>query len=337
MSSFKTSLPTSISTENRRPLTRDNVKDCVITVFEAALREHFRYPKKNVSPEYITSIAEKLELAAYENSKITNNGIEIVDINGQRSFAEQPSSEDAFSDEMTYEIYISDAARLLIHISPSFYMGRHSFYFSDMIESTKIPSDLLSLDLEEFLPEIFSDYSYLNKEEIESIMITRAIEHNIAVKGLVTFIDQCCAHNTCTHDEKVQALLDGGVFAEGTVFTQSMNQICFGSGDTCSQKGSGKIVLPCDENTEQCMIIPEEAKRKYNSVDSYKYFSTCMMYRDFLKVFAEENMEGRVINPTNGKSYLGDNTAENIRKKHRKEIKIMLHYLDMKRGGGINF
>lgn len=306
--------------------TRTGVQSCVLTLLESAIRERFRYPELDLNEDFVSKTARKLELIAFDYSQAFTDNVETSVVEGQTNFIITKSNR-VPSEEESYDAYISNVATLVIHISPEFYTGRHSFIFRDRLVQGKLAMKLLEMDRGELWPEIFSN-NYLTKVDLEMIELQREVERNIAVSGLETFIETCCGKNVCQYEERKNFLKGKSrIFHEGSPFTESLNYVCFGKGSTCWEKNSNKIVLPCDGSV--CQTIPEAAKTLYNSTNGYKYFSTCMMYEDFLRAFAYKGIQGEVPDPTDPTKEINDFSLELIRKKYSKELKMMRFYLDM--------
>jgi len=334
--------------------TRTKVKPCVLSLLESSIRERFRYPQKTLNEDFVKIMAEKLELSAYDYSQSFTDIVETTVVGGVAEFNITESlgskGEPVLpKDEDSYDAYISNVATLVIHISPEFYTGRNSFTFRDRLAAADVPLKLMNMDRSDLWPEFFAN-DYLLPEELDMVELQREVERNIAVSGLLAMIDQCCGGNVCTYDERKDFLkFDGGggqgerknkgnkssdpsgskslIFHEGSPFTTSQNYVCFGKGSTCWEKSSNKIVLPCDGTV--CQKIPDAAKTLYNSTNGYKYFSTCMMYEDFLRAFAYQGIEGSVPDPTDPTKEIDDTSLDLIRKRYKKELKMMRRYLDL--------
>lgn len=307
--------------------TRTFSKPVILTLLENSIKERFTYPKRDISVQTIAEIASKLELAAYHYSQIFNDSVETRIVNGEVQRTIYQATKDGSDEEASFDAYLSNIATIIVHTSPEFFTGRHSFMFRDRLYMNVIPKNLLEKSQTELWPEI-NDNPYLTVKELESIKIQREVERNIVFYGIELLLEQSCNQDECSRDKALDVLKNSQIFQADSAFTKSQNYVCFGEGSGCWEKYSNKIVIPCASG-EACSRIPDAARSLFNATNAYKYFSTCMMYEDFLRSFAYQGFEGEVVNPVNKDELLEEDVANHIRKKYMREMKMMRYYLDL--------
>jgi hypothetical protein len=312
--------------------TRDDVWQCVMTTLQVALEERFKYPRKPILNDEsepvakIDALAAKLEQTAYD--AVT------VDLDDYDKSSQWKAR--------ALNSYLSIIAQLVVHTSPSFYVGRHSFVFRDMLRYDELPSNFLDEDVVVLWPEIF-DQRYLTNAEYQQIGDIREMEVSVALKGLILLINECCGgkidigqkatnpKTTCTMQQRLDALRMGGIFEEGTTFAKLQQTICFGHGNGCWKPEENRIVIPCSSSASVCNDLSEDEKIDPFTEDDVAYFGLCVEYEDFLRSFAEayhEDEHGDVPDPFGEDIKMNKNVSEQIRAKWGKEIKMMRVYLD---------
>ena len=96
---------------------------------------------------------------------------------------------------------------------------------------------------------------------------------------------------------------------------QAKTTVCFKQSTECWSQVEPTVNITCDRNDASCGL--------YSS-------TTCMRYEDFITLFAENDMEGNVINPFDNDEtdVLDPITTIRIRRTWGKEIKMARVYLD---------
>lgn len=335
--------------------TRASAKSCVLTVLKMAIRERMLYPvfDTNDSDDYeeplgetrsqnIIDSANVLEHAAYQAAlgPANRESIEERRVGMQQVWVASPAegnmpiSDDAFQAAI-FPTYISMVAQFVVHLSPAFYTGRHSFWFRDMLKSgrlTKLGDRITEVDVEELWPEIYA-HDKFTASEADQVLFTREVEVSIAVKGLVDLIEACCGSSQqgiCSYQQQLDTIKRQRIFEEGSAFAKAKQYICFARGDSTWQQGTNKIILPCSEKDAICPKIPVEAQDVYAEMDRIQYFSTCVSYEDFLTSFAKDDMLNEVSDPTGFDDHISDQAARNTRRAYAKELKMMSVYLSLK-------
>lgn len=324
--------------------TRTFAKSCVLTVLKMAIRERLKYPPKVPGENYedvdiarlIADNASALEEAAYQASLGKEVSLEEKRLGNQQIWQVETSGKRTTDEVATFQVYITMIAQFVIHLSPAFYTGRHSFWFRDMLINgrfVKLGNDITEVDVEELWPEIYAN-ELLDVREFEQISFTREVEISIAIKGLVDLIETCCMsgeNGICSYEQQVEKIKQQRIFEEGSTFAEAKQFVCFARGDAVWHQGTNKIILPCSEKDAICPIIPEEAKDVYAEMNQIHYFSTCVNYEDFLMSFSDDidNMESDIPDPTGVDERVNYNAAAQIRKAYSKEMKMMQVYLDL--------
>lgn len=282
--------------------TRQNSKNCIMTVLKMALGE--RIPKgDSLISEKISQNAIALEKAAWSAT----------------------ASDVDHSESDVFPVYITVIAKFIVHISPAFYTGRHSFTFRDMLlnnELLDLRDDIVNIDVNELWPEIYNNYLF-SEDEFKQVIFTRNVEVSIAIKGLTELIESCCGSNVCSEAETLKTLKQQRIFEEGTAFAEAKQKVCFAKGEGVWYQGSNKIVLPCSDEDAICPVIPEEASKVYSEIENINYFTTCMRYEDFLMSYSIDEYHEQVL----GQVTDSDQVYQ-IMERYMKEIKMIQVYLD---------
>jgi hypothetical protein len=326
---------------------REKVFPCVTTTLRVALQERFKYPsqpplskfQKNFSNSTDTSklieiLISKLEQAAFN----ATFGLFKIDANVKSI---NPQNE-----QRLLRSYIGIIAQFIVHISPSFYSGRHSFTFRDMLLNNSLPEDIVNSGPDVVWPEIFTQ-GYLDRSQYRMILDMRDVEVNIATKGLNDLIQSCCGGGgvlgtsapstktqnitkamTCDAQGILDHLHNGGIFEEGSSFSRAQQYICFGEGQGCWKQTSNKVIVPCRANSSVCKKIPDDVKTRTFSEGDVDYFGLCVEYEDFLFAFARYDRNGEVTDPFIKGANMSEYAMNQIRIKWEKEIKMMRLYLD---------
>lgn len=338
---------------------RKNALPCVKTTLRVALTERFRYPS---NPPLLESIEKNSEdLSKYQSerddaaliesliSQIESSSFNTIfnnpEITGDKSPVSSGSSKtsniSSKAEERLFRSYINMIAQFVVHISPAFYTGRHSFTFRDMLMTNSLPDNVTDVDVAYLWPEIY-DQGYLSKTEYRMILDTREVEVAIAARGLQDLIATCCGNfgngvnsnfqttTTCSSQGILDKLTEGGIFEEGSSFVRAQQYVCFGEGQGCwNANNSNKIIIPCHANSKVCKDIPEDNIIKTFEKDDEQYFGLCVEYENFLYAFALDDRKGLVANPLLSGVNINKNVANQIRQKWAKEINMMRHYLDL--------
>jgi len=313
---------------------RENTRDCILTTLKSALHERFQYLPSSMKihnlEEHIEHLAINIEFIVYNYTQRPHSIIKHMNVNGIPA-VDVIDGAPAASDEDTFPVYLAFIADFVVRISPAFYTGRHNFTFRDMLVKGEIPANILDIDMDQIWPEVYADDTYLFNDEYNEIMHTYSMEKTIAARGILLLIDQCCKTDICTADQRKEKLVSGGIFEEGSPFVESLNTVCFGKSNACWEKSSGKITLPCNNDDGICPTIPPEAKNVITKIDASRYFSSCMMYEDFLQSLAKDGMQNIMEDPLDPSHrplpYLIVNT---LRNEYEKEMKMMRYYMDTK-------
>jgi len=325
---------------------RDSALPCITTTLRVALRERFKYPSKpplfkkkekniedqDVTPfdDLIEKLLTQLETAAYNSLYLPYKNNLTKDI-----------------DAKLFRSYISILAQFLVHISPSFYIGRHSFTFRDLLLNDNLPEDVINSNVETLWPEIYNQ-GYLTKTEYRMLLDMREVEVAIASRGLLTLIESCCGSidltsnkksnvtakgikkpNRCNAQQIMEAIHTGGIFEEGSSFSQAQQYVCFAEGEGCWKAPVNKIIVPCHSTSDVCQTIPEENRIQAYAKNDEQYFGLCVEYEDFLYAFAKNDKRGLVADPFGKGVHMNKNVSEQIRVRWSKEIKMMRLYLDL--------
>jgi len=288
-------------------------RDCVRSVLEVAISELLQPPLSEQDNDIETAYTTSSDTLARRLAQHLDDMCMSAIMND-----EQMSGE---ADELGFYAYLTMAAQFVVHSSPSFYTGQHSFTWHDYLETEQIPDYVTNLDVTELFPEIY-DNDYLTPQEYEKIVHTREMEAKIAIEAMVNLIDECCGQDRCSINQTMEVIRKRGMFDPESSFSQVRQTMCFGVGNGCMKAWTNKIVIPCGEEDGYCNRI---------STDDDRSFQRCMTYENFLRVFAADRMQGDVDGEVVGSksSRVNRNATRQIRHFWRKELKMMRKYLDM--------
>lgn len=311
-----------------RRKTRTDARRCVLAVLKLSLQERIRYPNImsliSDPDEQIENLSLEIERAAYQSSLPVEADISSIKYHGKRINDIKMSSAETRDEIKTFGVYLSVIARFIVHISPAFYIGRHSFVFRDMLFGGTF--DPKKLDEQEFVfdtwPEIFLN-RYIDEKQYRQIMMRREMEVKIAYEGLLDLINSCCMDNKCTIGETEETLKNSRIFEEGSAFSKAQQKVCFAQSSGCWYPKSGEIIIPCTGETGICQRLPDN--RKVGENDSA--FGFCMDYEEFLDFFSIGGLNSFVVSPVED-VYLAEDVTDTIRKTYEKELKMRILYND---------
>lgn len=202
------------------------------------------------------------------------------------------------------DVYITYVTRLMVHIAPYYYSGRHSFYFRTLLARGNIRDNEGKIN--EFMniafvkrsvlfPEIFANPYFLPHER----MFVQSMNDMELGSGM----------------RRVQQYLNGQIeLKEEDMIYEHKNKVCFAHSNECWNQVDLQVNIPCDQNDGMC------------GLENVKY---CTYYERFLLHFSEFGMAGDVRDMSDEERNLRSETTILIRRVWSQEIKMARVYLDI--------
>lgn len=184
--------------------------------------------------------------------------------------------------------YFGMCAVFIAHISPHLYVGRHSFYFRDLLivgldDSVSDVTNIALFPKQKLWPEIYDNIN-LTQPELKVITEIRTIEISLVYSRL----------NDLLKSESPN-------FSFSTSETKTQQHVCMGENSSCWTSNSSEV-----------HIGP----------------NICLPYENFLFLFAANDMHGPVADPSDDNGLeLDPILTRNIRKLWRKELCMARVYL----------
>lgn len=283
----------------------------------------------NITDNHIRNVAVLLEDISYKYSLPIKSNIQAIH--------DMTISEQHTTDEYnTFLVYINIVAQFIVHISPSFFTGLHSFLFHEiLLLNSEIEMNIDLLYDDEYVykvwPEIY-DNQYLTEQQFISIVRYREMDIYMIGTEILNIIDIAHQADELNNINYLHDLFFNSTILRITtenVFNDPWNRnICFDTGNGCNKKHSNMIILPCHTTSEVCKLIPDDRKIGDNP-DEFGY---CMQYKEFLDLFCINGLDSIVISPADN-IYMYYSVVEQIREQYNRELKMRLYYNDSKMKG----